>query len=79
MTLDPSNKADAQATVCPQATVVLTNYIMPDIASFSPTPDIALCSKNYIIILCPRMPKYIIACARYFMCPRKYIIAYAQY
>ena len=34
MTLDPSNRADAQATVCPQATVVLTNYIMPDIASF---------------------------------------------
>ena len=34
MTLDPSNKADAQATVCPQATTVLTNYVMPDIASF---------------------------------------------
>ena len=42
MTLDPSNKADAQATVCAQATTVLTNYIMPDIASFAPTPDITL-------------------------------------
>ena len=63
MTLDPSNKADAQATVCPQATAVLTNYIMPDISSFAPTPDIALCSKNYIIILCPRMSKRIISCA----------------
>ena len=60
MILDPSNKADAQATVYPQATAMLTNYIMPDIASFAPTPDIALCSNNYIIILCPSMPKRII-------------------